>query len=511
MNGRPTEMNDPDGLQPSTLTDAPGAGPSQTGQNSQVEPHREGARDRDNSPRGSADSEPPPRRRDSVIPLPEGFRPRQAPGVGLPFGAPEPAATSAELGGERGPDSKPASIPPPRSARSALPSAAPKLILSPIDAPRLIYERDHEPSDQSPILYRECAYVVDPLQSDEELEEQLQAELLAIQHDWRDRDASQFVQLALFDHVFEGEPKAPALATLSWKDWHGRSEVWVRGVRRSTAPPPDALDDEAAQSAVQVHSQSDDADDFDDLEDTDKPEPVEDTAEDDDAEPIPLLARHKAGAGSSERAPDSGTSWPVPGRSGQYPVVSAEDAPLPPPSSQRVLVGDELIGALFERMHELDELPDVTAAAGFVLATLEELIPSDAALVHVFDIDTRQFLLVGALGPGSMDLPLLRTLGVGLHLEEALRQKKTLSLPSRDGSHAIWRALGLRIEWALCSPVHHNGRFLGAIELAREALDDNFSAGQIQALEYVCEQFAEFVMRHPLEPAPDSSSASEFE
>jgi hypothetical protein len=370
--------------------------------------------------------------------------------------------------------------------------------MTPIASPQLIYERANEPSEQSPILYRERGYVIDALQSDDELEEYLEAELSEIRLSWQDRDASQFVQLAVFDHEFELDPSSPPVATLSWKDWQGKSEIWVRGVRRSTAPPPE---DQA------------DPDDFEELEEltrsavsrlvSDAPE-----GEEREAEPIPLVSRRSSAPEPESRGADSGPGWQSPHRSGEFEIPSTEEleAAVPPPSSQRVLASEELLGASFERMHELRYLPNVVAGAAYVLETLEELIPSDGALIHVFDIDTRQFIVVRALGPRSRELLLTRTPGVGSYLEEALRRQTTSRSSSEDGldGRAAWEALGLHIRWALCSPVHQHGRYLGAIELGRQSTSGDFNAGQIHALEYICEQFADFVADRPLDLTSES-------
>ncbi len=381
-------------------------------------------------------------------------------------------------------------------------SALPRLVLAPLDAPELIYERLQEPSEQSPILYRERAYLVDGLQTDEDLEDQLETELSMIRRDWSHRNDSQFVHLALFDHSFQDEPDSPPIATLSWKDWQGKPELWVRGVRRFSAPPRVGLEPRAASGLLEL----------DDAE-------VE-SAENNDSEPIPLVARARqaqrplrteppiSDTASLEpespllidspdpRPPDSGPGWQSPEKSGEY-LIPLDEAAAPPPSSERVLAGEEMIGALFERMHELSYLPDIATGAAYVLETVEEFIPCNAALIHVFDIDTREFVVVRALGPHSRDVLMRRTSGGGSHLEDALRRQTTVQLSAP--SQPLWRALGVEPEHVLCGPVHQNGRYLGAIELAREAERGSFNDGQVSALEYICEQFADFVADRPLE------------
>jgi hypothetical protein len=441
------------------------------------------------------------RQRDSFIPLPEGFQPRRSAGPGLDFGPSRISSVRPAVPRPSARPSAPGSITPAADARpsrsdseqqpSTLPEAQPKregaglprLILAPIEPPQLIYDRAYEPTVESPILYRELAFFVDGLESDEELEDHLEAELAAIQASWQERDVSQFVQLTLFDHVFDAEPTSPPLATLSFKDWQGRKEIWVRGVCRSSAPPPDAN-----AQAERVEGEADDG------------------AE---AEPIPLVSRPPKGSAAPADegdAPDSRTSWQSPTESGRYAVPDEDDESLAPPISQRVLAGEELIGALFERMHELLYLPDIVAGADYVLRTVEEFIPCGGALVHIFDLNAKDFVVVRALGPHRSEVLLARTPGTGSHLDEALRHQIAIELGPDNGTidQTIWNRLGLQVEYLLCCPMHQNRRYLGAIELGRGVGGEKFNPGQVNALAYICEQLAEFIADQPLDSITDA-------
>ena len=439
----------------------------------------------------------------------------------------------------------------------------PRLLLAPLEPIELLFERLHEPSDDSPILYRERAYLVDALQTDEDLEEQLEAELSRIRRDWRHRDASQFVQLSLYDHRFaEGEPSFPPVATLSWKDWQGRSEIWVRGVRRSTLPPgipldsippvprpdrptaaerraierartsspPDDLDlpvfepseEELAELAQANDTELDDLDDAADavtpvsaLEELANADTDTDDDDDDDATPVSALegvpaseqvsiaeAPAASDAEASEAAPDSGPGWQSPDRSGEFPIPVQEDLATAP-SSQRVLASEELIGALFERLHELAAVATLGAGADCLLAGLSESIPCDGALIHVLDVEAEEFVVMRALGPGQREVVGHRTPGPDSHLSESLRRKATLELGQSDiaRNRTTWQTLGVLPRHVITSPVHRRGQLIGVIELCRTTAKGPFSAAQISALEYGCEQFAEFAAERSMELA----------
>jgi hypothetical protein len=387
--------------------------------------------------------------------------------------------------------------------------------------PRLIYERDREPSEDSPILYRERAYQVDALQTDQELAQHLLAELASIRDEWRERDSSQFVQLASFDHFFEEEPAFPPLATLSWKDWQGRPELWVRGVRRSGAPDsvewshPPRGNDAGLEAATDDGGFESDLDAFEaptstrgialDANGGEAPPPSRVTL-DLGRDALPTIPPASGGSDHIRlRNNDSGTSWQSPSRSGEFPIPQLDEEPAPP-SSQRLLAGEELIGALFERIHELSYCPDVPAAAQYVLALLEEYIPCAGALVHLFDLDTRQFVLVRALGPHASALLASRSSGAGSPLEDALRRQQSVRVPGARQS--LWARLGADVKQELCSPVQQGGRHLGAIEIGRGPDQGGFSDAELAALDYVCEQFAEYLAERPLDLDPESLRVS---
>jgi hypothetical protein len=461
----------------------------------------------------------PPRRRDSFIPLPEGFRPRPSAKPGLDFpkssGSVPPAqhvpgSRKSEPLADTRPLGKPAPAAVPRP--SPLPEPAPplpRLMLQHIEPPELIYEHQQQPSDESPVSYRERAYAVDGLQSDAELEEQLETELAAIQRELGADSIPVFIHLALFDHVFRETPTSPPIATLTWRNWQEQPEISVRGVQRTTGslPAPSAGPSDAAPEAGGSSG-------------FDFSEALGESGE--EHEPIPLVSRstrpsvapnsatleakREPPADTDQAPPDSGPDWQSPNRSGEYLIPPVDDLPETPPSSQRVVASEELIGTLFERMHELHYLPSIAAGASYVLEMIEEHIRCDAALIHLFDIDAREFVVARGLGPGSRDVLLTRTPAAGSHLEDALRRQVTIELDV-SGARAqgtLWPRLGVDVARAVCAPVHQSGRYLGAIELARVASGPAFSKGQLSALEYICDQFAEFVADRPLELSPAS-------
>ncbi len=429
--------------------------------------------------------------------------------------------------------------------RNGSPGRKPRLELVAPEPARVLYERAQEPSEDSPILYCERSYVVDGLQSDEELASHLLAELAEIREGWRERDSSQFVQLASFDHEFESEPRFPPLATLSWKDWQGRTELWVRGVRRSAAPPldpelgteelgteelePELLEDHRPSADSLLRPDSTPPGDStlppDSLLQQDSLLPPEldssaaerrdsDTVAAADEAPLSETAprqperepeRDDVQASSSSvpaaqpRKGDSGTSWQSPARSGAFPIPVAEEPAPPPPSSQRVPAGEELIGLSFERMNELSYLPDLATGAEFLVNTLEEFLPCSGIALHLLDAERREFVLFRALGPrapecvGNRQSATDSLLGASVQLGRAVRIEGI-------ARKRLWAALGLDVAYGMCAPLQQGTRVLGAVELGRTRGEGEFSDGQLKALQFICEQFAEFAAEHPFVP-----------
>jgi hypothetical protein len=92
---------------------------------------------------------------------------------------------------------------------------------------RELSRRDEAPGGDSGIVYREIAYAVLPGTTESVAEEVLRDRLALVVRELGDDPRGKFVNLAVFDHVFEGKPKRRPVATLTYKDWKG-SEPLIR-------------------------------------------------------------------------------------------------------------------------------------------------------------------------------------------------------------------------------------------------------------------------------------------
>jgi hypothetical protein len=107
---------------------------------------------------------------------------------------------------------------------------------------KLQNSREQNPSDQSPLAYREYAFSTKAGTSEEVAEKILRAQLKIIQAHLEKLKPGKLVNLAVFDVEFTGKPPAPPLCTLAWKDWKGDPVVAFprRGGGAKQVKPPTA-------------------------------------------------------------------------------------------------------------------------------------------------------------------------------------------------------------------------------------------------------------------------------
>jgi GAF domain len=169
--------------------------------------------------------------------------------------------------------------------------------------------------------------------------------------------------------------------------------------------------------------------------------------------------------------------------------------------------GEDLISELFELMHELHFMRDVAAGAEFVLSVLDEVLPCEGVLIHVFDINTNHFVVVRAKGPNAKSALLQRMPDQDPLALSVMRSPQAISIQETAGDPRFagkrWETVGVTPKMALCGPVRQGGRYLGLIELVNPAGGAPFHSSELNALDYVCEQFAEFLSKKPIILAAD--------
>jgi hypothetical protein len=171
----------------------------------------------------------------------------------------------------------------------------------------------------------------------------------------------------------------------------------------------------------------------------------------------------------------------------------AQAAHAAPPRRVR---GDELIADLFDAMGDLHFSHDAVEGADFCLHLAIEKLGASAGVVHLYEIDRREFVVTATRGATATALLLTRSAENDPLLGEAMRKRRAIMVGAAFGVDPTpiprYGALG-RIESGMVAPVMQAGRFLGAIELLNPSDGAPFAEADGQALDYIAQQLAEFV------------------
>jgi hypothetical protein len=366
---------------------------------------------------------------------------------------------------------------PPVSAPRPAPAPAP----APIAVPPILVSREQEPTAEVPLTYREYGFALAPGTTEDAAANALLQQLTRIQGVLAAAPAGKLVNLAAFDQMFQGRPTVLPLATLTWKDWKPEPAVsFPRRARPKPAPVPVAAPAPvAAPPPAPVAAPAPVV----------APPPAPVVAPQPMA-PIPVVAAPVAPAPVAPPAVVVAPEMAAPvSQTREKPPVPAA-APQPPPPKRRVR-GDELISVLFESMHDLNFLRDSIEGGDFCLQLALEKLPSRVALVYLYDIDHREFVVVCAQGAAPQGIIGRRLSETESLLAVAMRKRRAILLsPAEIAEHAA--AIG-GAQHMMLAPVMQAGRFLGAIEIADPSDGVAFSELDANAITYMAEQYAEFV------------------
>jgi GAF domain-containing protein len=164
---------------------------------------------------------------------------------------------------------------------------------------------------------------------------------------------------------------------------------------------------------------------------------------------------------------------------------------------------------LFEAMHDLHFLRDAVEGADFCLTLALEKIPSRVGIVHLYDIDRREFVVACVRGPNQQVALLQRYPESDPILSAAMRRQRAMIWADSEETNAIerYRIFG-GARSLLVAPVMLAGRFLGALELLDPVDGLPFNDEEGYALTYIGEQFAEFVAMRGVTVDPERIAGS---
>ena len=374
-------------------------------------------------------------------------------------------------------------------------------------ASQIIFKREQDPTDAMPLTYREYVYLVPPATTEAHAEALVSTQLELIRASLERLPPGKLVNLGVFDVAFQGKPPVPPLATLAWKDWRGAPVVSFPR-RAPVAPAPPAM-----QAAVAPQG----------------PAPAAfPPARVAPAAPAPVLPAQTYEVPASVQSAFAPTllAPPVVAPTYAVPVPPAPPAAAPapptpgaarPPSgSGRAITpgsrvrGEDLIADLFEAMHELHFVHDAIEAGEFCLTLALQKLPSQAGIVHLYDIDRREFLVTSTRGNGTGKLLLRRHPEGDVLLQAAMARRRAIVIADAttgEGGALERFALIGGARSLMIAPIMQHGRFLGAIELLNPLDGQPFTDAEGNALNYIAEQFAEFLAAHGVVTDPERISA----
>lgn len=233
----------------------------------------------------------------------------------------------------------------------------------------------------------------------------------------------------------------------------------------------------------------------------------------------PWVDNLREASGPVAAASDSASVGPVlpahapPGHAASVPAAVPSTTSSSPPARQPSapgirLHGDDLITELFEAMHGLHFMADSLAAADFVLALALEKLPSRLGMIHFYDIDAREFVVVSAAGRKADAVVGHRTSERDPLVAGAMARRSAVIVNDPASEllrNARWAAAGSACKSVVCAPVELAGRFLGVIEMANPRDGVSFTDGDGNAVTYMGQQLAEYLATHGLilDPHPN--------
>jgi GAF domain-containing protein len=413
---------------------------------------------------------------------------------------------------------------------------APLVAVVPSAGANVIYKREQDATESMPLTYREYVFLVPPATTEAAAEKLLQAEFEAVRGSLERVSSGKLVNLAVFDLVFKGKPPVPPLATLSWKDWRGAPVVAFprRAPQPAPAAPPPAAVPVPAPAAMAAPM----ADATVAMPPQHQPQPVAPPPAVAFAPPAPQPAPQPASfvPQPASFVPQPASFVPQPAAVApppqQAPAPTPQMAPQPAPSmgsrpptpvrmvtptpgrAFRVRVrGEDLIADLFESMHDLHFVRDAVEGGDFCLSLAMEKLPSQAGIVHLYDIDSRQFLVTNVRGAATGKLLLKRHPENDPMLSAAMRKRRAIVFAdATQGEPAAlerYAAVG-GARSVIVAPVMQSGRFLGAIELLNPLDGGPFTESEGNAVSYIAEQFAEFVAERGVVTDPEVISSRQL-
>lgn len=458
-----------------------------------------------------------------------GSSPHVPAAASAPAAAPAaPAAPAPEAPAARAPVAAKSVAPkaPPRPAQAPKPSGKGSQRPPPPAPPQQQYaatmlsRRDQEPSESSPLTYREVSYALAIGTEEPEAEAFALQMLEELKREIPEDRAARFINIAVFDEIFTGKPTISPLVVVEWKDWKGppvaryprKYPSAVPNSMRSSVPGPGLA--AALKEPSQVSRAPAAASSLGDMFLGPATAPGKSAAGPATSiaaaaaaplmpaasnpalapQPVPSFGPVLAAVASAPvpAAPAPAEAQPPADGSAKIKTQPLSIAELPAVSGAKRLSGDELIADLFEEMHAMNFHEDAVAAGYFCLDLALSKIPADGGLVHFYDVDKREYVVACARGPNAHALLLARHPDLDPFLGSAPRSRSAVIFQA-DGATPPRFAVFGGLKNLVVAPLWPRGRFMGAVEFINPKDGAPFTTDDANALTYIAEQLAEFI------------------
>ncbi len=364
---------------------------------------------------------------------------------------------------------------------------------------RVLMKREQEPTAAAPLTYREYAFEVSRGSSETAAVAVLLAELDRIQARLASAPAGKLVNLAAFDEAFEGRPKVLPLATVTWKDWRTDvSRAFPRRDRQEPGPRSglrEARSEQAAPAVQPAPAQGQAAAPARSVAPAAKIAPEKAAAVAPPAVAAKSVAPRPAGTKSIAPAAPRPSASPPKAAPSESKLPRRSKAPPPAQKTPKRVAGEELIAVLFESMHDMHFMSDAVEGAGFCLELAALHLPARVAIVYLYDINRREFVVASARGAEADALLLKRYSESETLLTKTMRKQRGLLLSEGDVAlieSPMFQAFGAA-KSAILAPVKLSGRFLGIVLVADSTDGVAFTEMDASGVNYMAEQLAEFL------------------
>jgi hypothetical protein len=182
-------------------------------------------------------------------------------------------------------------------------------------------------------------------------------------------------------------------------------------------------------------------------------------------------------------------------RSSEFPA--SDDIYGEPKAAESVRPsGEQLVGELFEAVHGLHFSEDVRGGATYLARVLADRMPASTILVHVYDINSRHFVVMSAVSERAAALADYATPEDDPFVVELMKEEEAMLVIDPKDDPRLARGRWLLAEpkrSVLCAPAVLDGRYLGLIEMADPVDGSEFTEEDRNALTYVATAFSQFL------------------